>query len=1318
VSLLPHHRERLETTSAISPEVVSARGYWSVSDRDGLKGLGFPRDIGRYLPGLAIPVFPVRHLDPGERLEPCGPILRPDTIYTFRDGRSAKYLLPAKQANVLDVHPAARGLLFDAEVPLVLTEGVLKADSAVSVGLVSVGLGGVDGGWRNGAPLREWEVIPLKGRQVLVAFDSDVTVKASVRGAQRRLTGYLQQRGAQVEIVVFPPGPAGQKTGLDDFLAAHRGSLHPIGLLFEHAVTPDYVPEEGARQLVPELPSELTGADVLEAVADLLTRYIRFRSPEQMWAVVLWVSHTHFVEVFELVAYLAISSATMRSGKTHLLDLIRWTCARGRRMSAGSDAAIFRTLAASPPPTLAFDEVDNYIGEHSERVFLIGVLNEGFERDGVVARVEDVGGKREVVDYAVFGPKVFTGIGKLLPATTLDRCIRIRLERRLRSERVAKFRARTAQKQAADVHALLAGWAAVASDTVGERYNSDLAFAVGTNERAEDVWEPLLAVAESAGGEWPERARQAVLALTPADNDNGDLAIALLADIRQVFAGAGWPEALKSGELVRGLNALEEAPWGALRDGKGISTHQLASDLAPFGLVPERDQLDGETVRGWWRRPLKPVWARYVPDLEDDAEDAKNGQSPASGSRSVGVPGSADFPHNQAENSTDTLNPHGDPQERSVRAETRITKRNPDTPTLSSAKTAETPNQTHSGLVPEPVPEHLAVTAEAPEQTLDIGSGGPLQAHRLPPQATGEERERLPRFLADAARRQATLAVDCETTGSDPYDPGFAARIWSVSDGAEAWAIDARDLRSIGQLAADLARHPGPLAIHNVTFDVPVAIRELSLAADSFTGRARTGHLIDTMILARLCHPDERRIGLKEIAALELGPQAAAAEERLKLAFKHLPGKAGEKWRTIDPAHPAYWQYAAADAALTARLHARFRPQVNDELVGKEMRVAMICLRAGLRGWPVDPDAAKALDQALTAERLRLEQALRSYGIRNIATAAGRASIAEALRHEGHPPAGKSLAREVLEPLALAGSQVARDVLALRTTEKFLTLYVPMFLGAAEGDGRLHAFPITLATVTGRMALPGVPLQTAPKGELELASDNGTLTAAIRSALVADDGSRTVSVDFQTMELRIAAALSEDARLRAVVEAGDAHTAVARRLFETRTPTAKQRAIAKTVNFGVLYGMGGEGLARRLRIADDQARGFVSRWWDSFPAVRKLRDRLAREERRTLWGRSLPANDVPEHIALNHVIQGYGRDVFAAGLLALEDTGLDEHLLLPMHDEYVLQLPDDRAGTYAADVADCVRARLGDVELPVDSTVGGRAWSSLTGGAT
>src|SRR5262249_15010553 len=145
---------------------------------------------------------------------------------------------------------------------------------------------------------------------------------------------------------------------------------------------------------------------------------------------------------------------------------------------------------------------------------------------------------------------------------------------------------------------------------------------------------------------------------------------------------------------------------------------------------PERDQLEGETVRGWWRRSLGPVWDRYLPALEDDdeggAEEPKNGESPVFRSQSVGVSGSADFPRNQANSSSATLDPEVDHQERTVGTETRTNKRNPDPPTLSGARTAETPNQAPAGHVYE----QLAVTAEAAEHTLDIGAGGSLQAHR------------------------------------------------------------------------------------------------------------------------------------------------------------------------------------------------------------------------------------------------------------------------------------------------------------------------------------------------------------------------------------------------------------------------------------------------------------------------------------------------------------------------------------------------------------------------------------------------------------
>jgi hypothetical protein len=190
-ALLPHHRERLETTSAVSPEVVSVRGYYSVETRDALKGLGFPRDIGKHLPGLVIPLYGLAHLDPGAELEPSGLALRPDEPYSFKNGHAAKYLHPSRQEHVLDVLPTMRAQLQDRDAPLLVTEGEIKADAAASVELVTIALAGVDAWMRAGAPLPAWELVPLKARHVLVCFDSDLTTSRGVRAALARLAGYL-----------------------------------------------------------------------------------------------------------------------------------------------------------------------------------------------------------------------------------------------------------------------------------------------------------------------------------------------------------------------------------------------------------------------------------------------------------------------------------------------------------------------------------------------------------------------------------------------------------------------------------------------------------------------------------------------------------------------------------------------------------------------------------------------------------------------------------------------------------------------------------------------------------------------------------------------------------------------------------------------------------------------------------------------------------------------------------------------------------------------------------------------------------------------
>jgi hypothetical protein len=215
--LLPQHRAML-AASAITPEVVTARGYFSVHTKADLERKGFAKSQ-RTVPGLLIPVHAT---DGTVRLYQY----RPDTPRTTKDGKEVKYETPYRAAICLDVPPAARPALTDPAVPLWITEGARKADAAVSAGLCCISLFGVDGWQRYGVALPDWSDVLIRDREVVICFDSDVMTKKSVAAALAKLTGWLDYRGAKVRHVILPAGMGDDKVGLDDFL-----SVYPVAEL-------------------------------------------------------------------------------------------------------------------------------------------------------------------------------------------------------------------------------------------------------------------------------------------------------------------------------------------------------------------------------------------------------------------------------------------------------------------------------------------------------------------------------------------------------------------------------------------------------------------------------------------------------------------------------------------------------------------------------------------------------------------------------------------------------------------------------------------------------------------------------------------------------------------------------------------------------------------------------------------------------------------------------------------------------------------------------------------------------------------------------
>jgi len=215
--LSPAHRRMLQEQRVISPEVIEARGYRTVTSKNDLYELGFTKAQQR-APGLLIPL----HAPDGTS---AGNQYRPDVPRTTQDGKVAKYETPKGTGIRIDCPPLCRPQIGDPTVELWITEGIPKGDSLASQGVCSLALMGV-WGFKGKNPfggvsiLADLDYVAWKERKVYIVFGSDVMSKPNVQGALRRLTEHLRRKSAQVSHVYLPTGPNGEKVGVDDFLAA------------------------------------------------------------------------------------------------------------------------------------------------------------------------------------------------------------------------------------------------------------------------------------------------------------------------------------------------------------------------------------------------------------------------------------------------------------------------------------------------------------------------------------------------------------------------------------------------------------------------------------------------------------------------------------------------------------------------------------------------------------------------------------------------------------------------------------------------------------------------------------------------------------------------------------------------------------------------------------------------------------------------------------------------------------------------------------------------------------------------------------------
>jgi hypothetical protein len=360
-------------------------------------------------------------------------------------------------------------------------------------------------------------------------------------------------------------------------------------------------------------------AALLDSICAFLQRYIVFQYPEQPVAIALWVAHAWALDAFEYTPYLHIASPEKQCGKTRLLDCLELLTPKPWRAVLPTEAVLFRTIEHDLP-TLLLDELDAVFGNSKDerKEPLRALLNAGFERKATVPRC--VGPNHNVKHFAVFCAKALAGIGRL-PDTVRDRSVPIQLVRRSRNERVERFRKCEAERAITSLRNELEAWWKQAGNTALLRdsrpYVSD-----ELSDRQADICEPLLAIAELAGGDWPQRAERALVKLCCQTEKDESIGTKLLNDMRTIFNDSE-ADRLSTKEILEALVGLEtDAPWAEwweddLKNQKIKSCGgKLARKLKPYAIKAKVLRLPGEPqARGYMRQDFEEAWDRYCPPV-------------------------------------------------------------------------------------------------------------------------------------------------------------------------------------------------------------------------------------------------------------------------------------------------------------------------------------------------------------------------------------------------------------------------------------------------------------------------------------------------------------------------------------------------------------------------------------------------------------------------------------------------------------------------------------------------------------------------------
>lgn len=351
-------------------------------------------------------------------------------------------------------------------------------------------------------------------------------------------------------------------------------------------------------------------AQLFDEVSDIISSHVVL-DKVQADAAALWVAHTYLVDSVDTSPIAIINAPEKACAKTLLQDLLGRMSFRPLSASNASLSALFRA-AELWKPTIFIDEADTFFREHPE---IHGMVNAGYKRGGSVLRSESVGDSFEPRMFSVYCPKSIAGIAleKHLPDSTMSRGIVLNLRRKLPHESITRLR----NTDRAKFEVIASKLTRFANDYSQQVRLARPHLPEKLSDRAQDNWEPLLAIAECGGPEWVQRAVESALNISGASEESVSTGNELLADIKHIFETGKGVTKISTVDLIRDLVADEEMTWATYNRGKQLSPRQLSKQLGFYGIKSKTVRFGYATPKGYEYSQFADAFARYLAPPED-----------------------------------------------------------------------------------------------------------------------------------------------------------------------------------------------------------------------------------------------------------------------------------------------------------------------------------------------------------------------------------------------------------------------------------------------------------------------------------------------------------------------------------------------------------------------------------------------------------------------------------------------------------------------------------------------------------------------------